>query len=59
MAFEKLAVDKSHGPYVLQLVVYMQGTKPASREFNILLAHLLAQIDIYIYIRPRLMLESL
>ena len=49
MTFEKLAVDKSHGPYVVQLLVYMQGTKPASREFNILLAHLLAQIDIYIY----------
>lgn len=47
MAFEKLAVDKSKGPYVVQLLVYMQGTKPASREFNILLAHLLAQVDIY------------
>ena len=47
LAFPKLALDKSLGQYVVQLLVYMQGTKPASREFNILLAHLLAQINIY------------
>lgn len=47
MTFEKLAVNKANGRYVVQLLVYMQGTKPASREFGILLAHLLAEINIY------------
>ena len=47
MAFPKLAMNKKDGPYVVQLLVYMQGTPPASREFYILLAHLLADIGIY------------
>ena len=45
--FEKLRVNKSDGPFVAQLLVYMQGTPSASQEFIILLAHLLAEIDIY------------
>ena len=46
-AFEKLRVNKSDGPFAVQLLVYMQGTPPASREINILLTHLLAEINIY------------
>ena len=47
MSFHKMKVDKNLGPYVVQLLVYMQGTPPASREFYILLAHILADINLY------------
>ena len=47
MAFKKLKIDKSHGPFVIQLLVYIQDTPPTSHEVYILLIHLLAQIKIY------------